>query len=260
MLPRRIKRKVRKANTPKLRSLYISVNPVGSKFAKGLQSTIRNKVENNVFRVSGQVGSRHSAQGRSVFAITPEPLNKIEQFQRFKTANVSSPPHTTDPNEIKNLGSNIVFARTLVNSTNGRGIVEYDVKAGGAVPRAPLYTAYVPKKAEYRVHVFDNRVVDIQQKRKRRDFQGDRESRIRNLKNGYVYCRDEIRPPEGLNELAVRAVAALGYKYGAVDVIYNEKKNQLYVLEVNSRPGLMGTTLEKYGDAIITTFNLRKKQ
>jgi hypothetical protein len=256
---RRIKRKTARVITPKLRSLYIAVNPIGSKFAKGLQNTIRNKVQNNVFRVSNQVGVKRVTEGRSVFAITPEALNKVEQLTRFKNADVSTPPFTTNPSEVANLGSKVVFARTLINSTNGRGIVEYTVEDGTTPPRAPLYTAYIPKKAEYRVHVFGDNMVDIQQKRKRRDFQGDREARIRNLKNGYVYCRDEIHPPEGIETLAVNAVKALNYKYGAVDIIYNEKKNQMYVLEVNSRPGLMGTTLEKYGDAIITNFNLRRK-
>jgi hypothetical protein len=239
--------------------LYIAVRPVGSKFAKGLQNTIRNKVLNNVFRVTHESGNRHERMGRSLFRITPEPLNKIEQLNRFKEHGVSHPPFTTNASEVNQLGSRTGFARTLVNSTNGRGIVEFDISEGVRPPRAPLYTAYIPKKAEYRVHVFDGKVVDIQQKRKKRGFEGEREAKIRNLRNGYVYCRDGINAPAGLDTLAVAAVRAVQYHYGAVDIIYNEKKDKLYVLEVNSRPGLMGTTLEKYSDALINQFNLRLK-
>jgi glutathione synthase/RimK-type ligase-like ATP-grasp enzyme len=156
------------------------------------------------------------------------------------------------------LGSKTIFARTLINATNGRGIVEFEL--GDVAPRAPLYTAYVPKKAEYRFHIFDGKVIDIQQKKKARDFDADtRDTRIRNMHNGYVYCRDGVAPPNGSADLACRAVASLGYRYGAVDVIYNEKRNCCYVLEVNSRPGLMGTTVEKYAEALITAHDLDKK-
>jgi D-alanine-D-alanine ligase-like ATP-grasp enzyme len=34
--------------------------------------------------------------------------------------------------------------------------------------------------------------------------------------------------------------------FGAVDIIYNAKRNECYVLEVNTAPGLEGTTVEKY--------------
>jgi D-alanine-D-alanine ligase-like ATP-grasp enzyme len=44
-----------------------------------------------------------------------------------------------------------------------------------------------------------------------------------------------------------------------VDIIYNRQRNQHYVLEVNTRPGLTGTTLTRYVAAIINSFNLEKK-
>jgi D-alanine-D-alanine ligase-like ATP-grasp enzyme len=34
--------------------------------------------------------------------------------------------------------------------------------------------------------------------------------------------------------------------FGAVDVIWNEKEDKYYVLEVNTACGLEGTTLDKY--------------
>ena len=114
-----------------------------------------------------------------------------------------------------------------------------------------MYTAYIPKKAEYRVHVLNGEAIDVQQKKKKRGFEHVRDTRIRNVNNGYVYCRDGITVTDSLTNLAIAAVNALNYSYGAVDIIYNEKHNQYYVLEVNSRPGLMGTTLEKYCQAII---------
>jgi hypothetical protein len=254
----------------------IVVDPVGSKFAKALQVALQSKVVNSVYRrLTPKVVAARAPllsrkgnvlrQGRSSYTrehfwVTTQPLNKVEQFGRFQQQQVSCPKFTTDRNRLDELESKTIFARTLINSTNGRGIVEFNLEDGGAVPQAPLYVAYVPKKAEYRFHVFGGQVIDVQEKRKKREFDADdRNTRVRNVNNGYVYCRDNVSPPAGAADLAVRAVDACGYKYGAVDLIYNEKRNQCYVLEVNSRPGLMGTTLDKYADALINMYNLERK-
>ena len=214
---------------------------------------LKQRVTNRVYRRNNPRVRRHN------FVVTPRVLNKIEQFRAFTEHQVSCPAWTTDPNEVANLGSKTVFARRLINSTGGRGIVEFQVGTEERIVQAPLYTAYIPKKAEYRYHIFNGKVIDVQQKRKRRDHDEDRNTRVRNLSNGYVYCRDGISPPDGAADLAIRAVAAVGYQYGAVDMVYNEKQNKCYVLEVNSRPGLMGTTLERYTEALITSYNLRRK-
>ena len=257
-----------------MKSFDIVVNPVGSKFAKALQQALQAKVKTTIYRrlTPKQVPAKRTiisrkgnilrrgteAYTRDHFQVTINPLNKVEQFERFQRYHVSCPAFTTDPGAISTLDSKTVFARTLINSTNGRGIVEFNVE--DVVPIAPLYTAYVPKKAEYRFHVIGDKVIDVQEKRKKREFDADdRNTRIRNVNNGYVYCRDGVNPPDGAADLAINAVKAVGYQYGAVDLIYNEKRNQCYVLEVNSRPGLMGTTLDRYADALIDMYNLERK-
>jgi len=243
---------------PYVKSFYIAVSPVGSKFAKSLQRGLEAACHNVVYRVDHQNANKKERLGRKVFRVTPSGLNKITQLTRFKQNEVSCPAFCTSKAGIAGLGSKTVFARTLINSTNGRGIVEFSADSPNP-PAAPLYTAYIPKKAEYRVHVFDGEVVDVQQKKKRRGFEGDRDTRIRNMANGYAYTRDGIVIPEGMLELAKKAVAALNYFYGAVDIVYNEKQNKCYVLECNSRPGLMGTSVEKYSQALVNSFNLWSK-
>lgn len=238
---------------------YLAVSPVGSKFAKALQQAIASKVTNKVFRVLPERAEFKAARrGFKYFSVTRNPLNKVSQFHAFKRENVSCPAYALTAEEARAIGARTLFARTIINGTNGRGIVEFEASAEN-YPVAPLYTEYVPKKSEYRFHVFGGRVIDVQQKRKARDFGDERNTRIRNVNNGYVYCRDGIAPPDGAADLAVRAVAACGYEYGAVDVIYNERRAQSFVLEVNSRPGLMGTTVEKYAEALINMYNLRRK-
>jgi hypothetical protein len=252
----------------------IVVNPVGSGFAKALQTALRTKVKNPIFRRATPkvlparrtiVSKRGNVlrQGRSQsirqhFTITTGVLNKIQQLNRFKDANVSCPKFTTSVGELASLESKTIFARTLVNATNGRGIVEFDYPGERDYPNAPLYTEYIKKKSEYRFHVFNGAVIDVQEKRKKAGVE-ERNTRVRNVHNGYVYCRDGVVPPAGAADLAVRAVGACGYHYGAVDMVFNEKRGQCYVLEVNSRPGLMGTTLDKYAEALIEEFKLDRR-
>lgn len=247
-------------------TLFIGVNPVGSGFAKAISQGLRD-LGVKTLRVSVQRARQLEAQGnmirtrkgnliarkdpRKFFYVTPQTKDKIAQFNAFKEHNVASPAFTTDPKSVSSLDAKTVFARTLVNSTSGKGIVEFNVEDTPIPPQAPLYTAYIPKKAEYRVHVFNGQVIDVQQKKKKRGFNAeDRDTRIRNLENGYVYTRENIEEPADLRGLAVQAVTAVGYQYGAVDIIYNQKQNKCFCLEVNSRPGLMGTTLQKYVNAL----------
>lgn len=253
----------------------IVVNPVGSLFAKRLQQAVSAVVISRVYRratpkvvaAKRTIISRKGnvlrqgtpAYTRQHFVVTPRVLNKVEQFAAFQVNQISCPKAAVTAEGARRLDVKTLFARTLINSTNGRGIVEFE-SSQEVYPPAPLYTEYIPKKSEYRFHVFGDKVIDVQQKKKKREFDADnRDTRIRNLSNGYAYTRDGVAPPDGAADLAVRAVAALGYQYGAVDLIYNEKRNQCYVLEVNSRPGLMGTTLEKYAEALVNLFNLEKK-
>lgn len=176
-------------------------------------------------------------------------IDKITQFAGFHRANVSAPAYATSLENAKNLDTKTIVVRALIDSSEGRGI--------SIVPRteltqqAPLYTEYIPKKKEYRVHVLDGKVIDVQEKRHKRGGEAEREYQVRNTANGYVFCRDSVTAPSDCNTCALAAVGALGRTYGAVDIIWNEKRNKCYVLEVNSRPGMEGTTVKKYATAIV---------
>ena len=114
---------------------------------------------------------------------------------------------------------------------------------------APLYTQYKPKKHEYRVHVMNEEVIDVQKKALRRGSEGNN-FQIRTHDNGYIYMRNAIRVPEDAKTYAIQAVDACGLDFGAVDIIWNERENKSYVLEINTAPGLEGTTVEKYAETI----------
>ena len=176
-------------------------------------------------------------------------MDKITQFHAFHVGQVAAPAYTTTVDRIHDLPSKQVVARKLIHASEGKGITIF-VK-GETPPAAPLYTEYIPKKKEFRVHVWNGEVIDVTEKRKRTGYTQERNTQIRNTANGYVFCRSDVVEPDGLRALALRAVASLGRSYGAVDCIYNAKRNECFVLEVNSKPGMEGLTVERYANAIL---------
>jgi glutathione synthase/RimK-type ligase-like ATP-grasp enzyme len=155
-----------------------------------------------------------------------------------------------------------MVCRTILNGSGGAGIV-IATEASQLVD-APLYVRYVNKKDEYRVHIFNvpdqhadpsygsffvQHVIDTQKKARRLDVPNPN-WQIRNHANGFIYKRHNVDVPTCVIEVAKKCMSNLALTFGAVDVIYNEKENRAYVLEVNSAPGLEGQTVKNYAKAI----------
>lgn len=182
--------------------------------------------------------------------------NKLSTFQALEGKDgISIPEFTVDQSVARSWigdGASVV-CRTKLSGHSGDGIVLANSES--ELVNAPLYVRYVKKQDEYRVHVAFGEVIDVQQKRKRSgQEEGATNFQIRNHQNGWVYCREDITEPDGLRELAIRVVQELGLDFGAVDVIYNAKRNACYCLEVNTAPGLEGTTVAKYTEAFTKQF------
>lgn len=216
-----------------------------SRGAKHLAARLSQEVGYRVLRV------RPERVRRRVPIVLHGGTSKLTQFQRFKENNVPHPEFTTE--RAVAVGwlhdGNVVVCRRLLNASEGRGIVIAETE--DQLVQAPLYTKYCPKLAEYRVHVANNTVIDVQQKRKRIGSPEGGSSRIRNLANNYVFCRSSIVEPPQLKEVALAAVHALDYTIGAVDIVHNVKKDLLLVLEVNACPGLEGQTADNYAKAFV---------
>lgn len=179
-------------------------------------------------------------------------IDKCSQYRWFTNNSINCPEYTMDrATAIGWLGDGfIVFARTLTRASEGKGIVVAETV--DQLVNAPVYTKYMKKKREFRVHIFKNKVVQIVEKRKRSGWDANRDTRIRNTTNGYVFCRDLLSPaPDGLAELALRASKVTQSDFKGVDVGYNEKKNELFVIEVNSAPGIQGTNIDDYVNVIL---------
>lgn len=185
----------------------------------------------------------------------PNAINKIHSFARFKAGQVRCPEVTVDRQAA--LGwleaGKSVLGRSSITGRAGQGIVV--MEKPDQFVNCPLYSIYKPKRKEFRVHVFDGKVIDVQEKRRKKGFNGKPNPLIRTHDNGWVFCHDGVMLPADAGELAIKAVQVLGLQFGGVDVIWNEKENKSYVLEVNSAPGIEGTTVTRYADAIVEYLN-----
>ncbi len=178
--------------------------------------------------------------------------NKLKAFEALQGVEGMRIPRFTPSRECAqnwcDAGS-VIVERHLLRGSGGDGIKIIEKK--GTVTNAPLYVQYIKKQDEYRVHVFCGEAIDVQRKMRRADAPNDQVNwRIRNHCNGFIFGREGVELPQHAIDLAVKAVSALGLDFGAVDLIYNTKSSKYYVLEVNCAPGLEGTTLEKYSEAI----------
>jgi hypothetical protein len=145
------------------------------------------------------------------------------------------------------------FARTVLNGHSGAGIVDVtELSQLDAIPDGTLFTKYVPKKTEWRVHVGFGRAFLTTRKVRPVSRETPVEVyninwRIRNHDNGFIFERDyTTKLPSDVPKQACIAINKLGLDFGAVDVVYNEKREKAYVLEVNTAPGIEGSTIENY--------------
>jgi glutathione synthase/RimK-type ligase-like ATP-grasp enzyme len=191
-------------------------------------------------------------------------VDKLKSFNAFQAANVPIPEFTGNrATAISWLEQGaMVFARTQLRASSGRGIVIMDPDHQDTwEANANLYVKYKAKKHEYRIHVVAGQVVDTQRKGLRQDLAGQEgiNFKIRNLANGFVFVRNDANGqphavPACVLDAGRAAVQALQLDFGAADVIYNHQENRAYVLEVNTAPGLQGQTVTSYATALAANF------
>lgn len=174
---------------------------------------------------------------------------KIEQYEYFKTNGISALEYTTQIGVAKEwVQKTPVVCRKLTRSSEGKGIVIAETPE--QVVQAPVYTKYKKKKKEFRVHVYQNRVVHVLEKRRKTGFTGETDAKIRNTANGYVFCSGNVIEPDGIRALALAASRVTNSDFKGVDIGYNELKNELFVIEVNSAPGIGGSNVQRYVNTI----------
>ncbi len=181
-----------------------------------------------------------------------EASNKLKFFRLMDVPNGPRIPPYTDDSTIA-LGwlspedGRQVCIRTTLSGHSGSGLSILSHNMVEQFVEAPLYTLYIPKKYEYRLHFAFGKLIDIQRKALRKGIDPKTVNwQIRNLKNNFIYVRKNLNTPPDVILQATKAYNLSNLNFGAVDVIWNEYEQKAYVLEINTAPGLRNSTLEPY--------------
>jgi len=179
--------------------------------------------------------------------------NKLSFFQCIRNSPFPgcTIPWTTNPEDARRwiVEGRTVVVRLILNGHSGEGIQLVNEEED--LPQAPLYTQYIPKKNEYRIHIMRGVPFIFQKKVVNPEFQiNPINFKIRNLANGFIFSRNFEDPiPEDVITQAKNAFNAIpGLDFGSVDVIWNEYKHRAYALEINTASGLTGSTIADYAN------------
>ena len=144
-------------------------------------------------------------------------------------------------------GGSKVCCRRYLGASEGEGLTI--ATTVDQLVQVPLYTKYIPKDQEYRVHVMNGAAFAVQRKARRRDTPDSQVNwHIRNHDNGFIFAHENVACPDAVRQTAVTCVGHAGLNFGAVDVILT-KKGRAKVLEANTAAGLEGWTTGQYAAA-----------
>lgn len=191
---------------------------------------------------------------------TPESVriasNKLLTLRKLSEHKIPTVEWTDDIDRAKKWVSEnkTVFIRNRLEGFGGDGITLVGARfPNSLLTRASLYTKFWKADYEIRVHVFRGRVIDLQRKRKVLDAarlaglpldDRNRAYWIRSHRTGWIFSREVAKLSPELEGLAISAVGCLGLSFGAVDI--RVRNNRGVVVEINSAPGLAGSTMNTY--------------
>lgn len=184
--------------------------------------------------------------------------NKLRFFDCQTSAKTPArvPVYTADREEALSwVEQGIVVMGRRVNGSCGTDIAFFEDDPQ-AFNESEFWVQYKKKKEEYRIHFVRGTMIAAQKKALREtDENGQKidtsevDFRIRNHKNGFIFKRHDITVPGDVVDQARIAIENTGLDFGAVDVIWNQYEGKAYVLEINTAPGLEGTTVLDYANA-----------
>lgn len=163
--------------------------------------------------------------------------NKLQQLQKFKAAGILTPPFWE---QLPTAAEDFPVLGRKLSHHGGLDIRLFlqpdDIKDFGP---SDFYTRFVPRTTEYRTWIYRRRHLATYEKIRKGGFR--RRSTVNaNYKNGFAF---QLVPsesiPDGIRDIASRCIDALGLDFGAVDIMRGQDQ-KLYVLEVNSAPGVEG--------------------
>jgi hypothetical protein len=171
-----------------------------------------------------------------------EAASKRKTFDALSRVGIRIPRWDTDGNALH---------KTLVKDGRSYMLARRDGLSKGAgikiislvddkIPQADFYVEKLSCQREFRAHVWGGKVICLQAKM----VPPGCDNFIHNFENGCRYTTQMLerwltdkKEMDNINSTAIKSVKALGLHFGAVDLLLN-KRGYLYVLEVNTAPGL----------------------
>jgi glutathione synthase/RimK-type ligase-like ATP-grasp enzyme len=185
-------------------------------------------------------------------------INKLYFFQTMTDAPDPPriPPWTTSQTVavVWNASGVPVVVRNILTGHGGDGIIIVEPKGLFPVEQAPLYTQYIHKTHEFRVHIMKGKIFDYQEKVPAKDTE-PKNWYIRNHDNGFKFVRGGVTLPEDVRKQSLKAFMASGLDFASFDIVYCAGTNKAYVLEANTASGLVGKTVESYTNAFKELLN-----
>lgn len=168
-------------------------------------------------------------------------VNKLTMLKLLREAGVQTVDYHFDPEMV----GNYLDKHGMQYIRSKSGVVRY---ANDFNPsRDAYYSRPVKyKRREYRVHVFNGKVIGIYEKVPHLAGAENRPKLFKSDTCSFVRCDPEVcRVKPAQQEQCILAVQTLGLLFGGVDLI-RDKDGNCFISEVNSAPGLNSQMIEKY--------------
>lgn len=222
---------------------------VKSESAARLANKLSERVGYKVYRSNEVVPNRkHIRYG--------DQRDKLTQYRWFQKNKLNFPwfNESKDEAAAQIMAGGTIVCRTLLQGQEGHGIVIADTIE--ELVDAKVYVEYRPKDREYRVNLFEGKVVNVREKLKKIGYVPPEHAdpRIRNVEGGYVYCIPKRPVPNDILNTAIVASRITDSDIVGVDVAYNSKTQRHFLLEVNSAPSLEGVTVKDFAEIIFNEY------
>lgn len=148
----------------------------------------------------------------------------------------------------------ILVERQSLTDSGGNGI-KFLTRRVGPTDRGMLWTSYIKKKHEYRVHASKTGIIAIQKKflplgvASSDEHTRQTQFSLRNYNNGWRYQLSSLEDTPQCVLEAVNRFINSGKNiadFCALDIIYNEASRTAFILEANTAPGVSSPLTDKY--------------
>ena len=180
-------------------------------------------------------------------------VDKLTQYQFFKEHGIPHPEWSINVEDANSWLANgsTVFGRRQIKTSGGSGIEILEEPLEESCEDFKVFTKYIKKKREFRVNLFQHKIINIREKVKEAGKEGN--SMIRNKANGFTttHCKPMSEELTSMvKDWAMQASMVSDSDFIGVDIGYNQFKNLVFVLEVNSGPSIEGKSVNDFVEAI----------